>query len=172
VAKVDGKTVATVRAEQEGRAEIPHVETRTDTKGRKQPAKRAKTVKTQPGMDPNRDVINTTFDLVARMDAGQRTEFFALLREKYGAELRDLIGTENPISTEAAQPQKRRGRPRAPRTNPSRRQRSRPWTRSRRPWSRTPPPPDVGADNMRAQIAALDDGSDPGPMPESLRRVS
>jgi hypothetical protein len=33
------------------------------------------------------------------------------------------------------------------------------------------PPPDVGADNMKAQIAALDDG-DPGPMPENLRRAS
>jgi hypothetical protein len=30
------------------------------------------------------------------------------------------------------------------------------------------PPPDVGADNMRAQIAALDDGLD---IPECLRRV-
>jgi ParB-like chromosome segregation protein Spo0J len=39
-AKVDGKTVASVRREKEARAEIPHVETRTDTKGRKQPAKK------------------------------------------------------------------------------------------------------------------------------------
>jgi len=38
MAKADGKTVAAVRAEQEGRAEIPHVELRTDTKGRTQPA--------------------------------------------------------------------------------------------------------------------------------------
>jgi hypothetical protein len=41
VAKVDHKTVAAVRAEAEGRGEIPHVETCTDTKGRKQPAKKA-----------------------------------------------------------------------------------------------------------------------------------
>src|SRR2546430_1358032 len=41
MAKVDGKTVAAVRAEQEERAEIPHVEKRTDSKGRKQPAKKA-----------------------------------------------------------------------------------------------------------------------------------
>jgi hypothetical protein len=39
-AKVDHKTVAGVRSEIEGRGEIPHVETRTDTKGRKQPAKK------------------------------------------------------------------------------------------------------------------------------------
>jgi hypothetical protein len=38
--KADNKTVAAVRAEMEGREEIPHVETRTDSKGRKQPAKR------------------------------------------------------------------------------------------------------------------------------------
>jgi hypothetical protein len=36
--KVDHKTVASVRAETEARGEIPHVETRTDTKGRKQAA--------------------------------------------------------------------------------------------------------------------------------------
>jgi hypothetical protein len=39
-AKVDHKTVGTARAMLEGRGEIPHVETRTDTKGRKQPAKK------------------------------------------------------------------------------------------------------------------------------------
>lgn len=38
--KVDHKTVASVRAEKEGRGEIPHVETRTDTKGRAQPARK------------------------------------------------------------------------------------------------------------------------------------
>jgi ParB-like chromosome segregation protein Spo0J len=39
-AKVDHKTVGAARAKLEGRGEIPHVETRTDTKGRKQPAKK------------------------------------------------------------------------------------------------------------------------------------
>src|SRR5947207_5083960 len=38
--KVDHKTVATVRAEQEDVGTIPHVATRTDTKGRHQPAKK------------------------------------------------------------------------------------------------------------------------------------
>jgi hypothetical protein len=41
--KVDHKTVGAVRSEMEGRGEIPHVEKRADTKGRKQPA--SKTVK-------------------------------------------------------------------------------------------------------------------------------
>jgi hypothetical protein len=39
---VDHKTLAAVRREKEARGEIPHVETRTDTKGRHQPATRAK----------------------------------------------------------------------------------------------------------------------------------
>lgn len=39
-AKVSDKTVGAVRREKEARAEIPHVEKRTDTKGRKQPAKK------------------------------------------------------------------------------------------------------------------------------------
>jgi ParB-like chromosome segregation protein Spo0J len=40
--KADNKTVASVRAEQEGREEIPHVESRVDSKGRQQPARKAK----------------------------------------------------------------------------------------------------------------------------------
>jgi ParB-like chromosome segregation protein Spo0J len=40
--KADHKTVGLVRTGMEGRGEIPHVEIRTDTKGRKQPAKAAK----------------------------------------------------------------------------------------------------------------------------------
>jgi hypothetical protein len=39
-AAVDHKTVATVRSDLEGCGEIPHVEVRTDTQGRKQPAAR------------------------------------------------------------------------------------------------------------------------------------
>jgi ParB-like chromosome segregation protein Spo0J len=40
--KADHKTVSAVRSEKEGRGEIPHVEARTDSKGRKQPAKKSK----------------------------------------------------------------------------------------------------------------------------------
>jgi hypothetical protein len=32
------------------------------------------------------------------------------------------------------------------------------------------PPPDVGSENMKAKLAALDGGADPGPFPENLRR--
>jgi hypothetical protein len=34
------------------------------------------------------------------------------------------------------------------------------------------PAPEVGAEIMKAKMAALDDGADPGPMPECLRRAS
>jgi hypothetical protein len=40
IADVDGKTIASVRADLEGRAEIPHVDTRVDSKGRQQPVKK------------------------------------------------------------------------------------------------------------------------------------
>ena len=42
VAKADHKTVSAVRADVEQRGEIPHVETRTDSAGRSQPAKKGK----------------------------------------------------------------------------------------------------------------------------------
>jgi hypothetical protein len=40
--KVDHKTVGAVRSEMEGRGEILHVEVRTDTRGREQPARKTK----------------------------------------------------------------------------------------------------------------------------------
>jgi len=40
--KVDDKTVGSIRRELEGRAEIPHVKTRTDSKGRQQPSAKPK----------------------------------------------------------------------------------------------------------------------------------
>jgi ParB-like chromosome segregation protein Spo0J len=40
IAKVDNKTVASVRTDLEGREEIPHVTARTDSKGRNQPAQK------------------------------------------------------------------------------------------------------------------------------------
>jgi ParB-like chromosome segregation protein Spo0J len=50
-AKVDDKTVAKVRGEMEARSEIPNVEKRTDTKGRKQRAKKKARV-TKPVAKP------------------------------------------------------------------------------------------------------------------------
>ena len=62
-AGVDHKTVAAVRAEVEGRGEIPHVETITDTQGREQPVKKCSTgkdgkrrkVPTKPELEDDED---------------------------------------------------------------------------------------------------------------------
>lgn len=43
VTKVDHKTVGSIRTDMEGRGEIPHVEVRTDTRGRQQPTKKVPT---------------------------------------------------------------------------------------------------------------------------------
>jgi ParB-like chromosome segregation protein Spo0J len=45
---VDGKTVGRVRDQMEARGALPHVAKRTDTKGRKQPARRKKTKRAPP----------------------------------------------------------------------------------------------------------------------------
>ena len=63
LAKVSDKTVTKVRKELEGRSEIPNVSKRTDTKGRAQPAKRAKaekTVKTMPAVELSTNSIGST----------------------------------------------------------------------------------------------------------------
>jgi ParB-like chromosome segregation protein Spo0J len=49
---VSDKTVGAVRRELERRAEIPHVETRTDTKGRQQPIHKPKAVSVKPPPPP------------------------------------------------------------------------------------------------------------------------
>jgi hypothetical protein len=54
--KVDHKTVGKARAELEGRGEIPHVEARTDSKGRKQPSTKPKT-SAKPAAPRKPDVI-------------------------------------------------------------------------------------------------------------------
>lgn len=54
LAKVDNKTVATKRKELEAREEIPHVETRVDTKGREQPAKKKSAAKAAEAVEGQR----------------------------------------------------------------------------------------------------------------------
>ena len=49
--KVDHKTVGKARAELEGRGDIPHVENRTDSKGRQQPATKPKATSKLNGQD-------------------------------------------------------------------------------------------------------------------------
>ena len=60
--KADHKTVGKVRAEKEARGEIPHVEKRKDTKGRKQPAKK-------PVAKPAADAADTAASSAAAMKA-------------------------------------------------------------------------------------------------------
>jgi hypothetical protein len=57
--KADHKTVARVRREAEGRGDIPHVKTRIDSKGRKQPATKAerKAISRDTGIDKKARMI-------------------------------------------------------------------------------------------------------------------
>jgi hypothetical protein len=61
--KADHKTVASVRAEMEGRGEIPHVDTRTDSKGRQQPARKASTKPTPSPTSSASARREVTFDM-------------------------------------------------------------------------------------------------------------
>ena len=63
--RADDKTVASVRRELEARSEIPNVETRTDTRGRKQPAKVVTPTKKKPRLSRWRSLQNKVRDLEA-----------------------------------------------------------------------------------------------------------
>ena len=67
IAKVDDKTVGTVRAELERRSEIPNVKARTDTKGRKQPARKQATKKKRAAPAPT--APNNSDDVLAVREA-------------------------------------------------------------------------------------------------------
>ena len=60
----DHKTASKKRREEEGRGEIPHVKRRSDSKGRKQPARKARTA------SPAKPKSNTTPTNTARLAAG------------------------------------------------------------------------------------------------------
>jgi hypothetical protein len=65
LAKVSDKTVGAVRRAKEARAEIPNVEKRTDTQGRKQPAKKAKQRGANPAEPEAADAIASGIDQMA-----------------------------------------------------------------------------------------------------------
>jgi hypothetical protein len=152
-------------------------------------------------MDPNRDIINDALDLVARMDEGQRAEFFDLLVEKYG---RPMVAGLNAL-----------GKPISPSYDPKRKRKTSLTSinrlrinQSNLPMKGDRPPrpeqldaqvqdfyalddfdehvieyhslleeafsndPEASAETMKAKMAALDDGADPGPRPENLRRAA
>jgi ParB-like chromosome segregation protein Spo0J len=169
-AKVDHKTVAVVRSEIEGRGEIPHVETRTDTKGRKQPARKQPSRKPTQRKPTKRKLEQEEWDRRVREEYDQ---VVAILIERLGrdgfvlvaaagfacgvglafeASLRrhlkdgeldeDYCDREYFIAKFGKQAKASAAVPRESAVENA-------------------PPPDVGADNMRAQIAALDDGRAP-----------
>jgi hypothetical protein len=193
MAKADGKTVAAVRAEQEGRAEFPHVEKREDTKGRKQPARKAaaerEIIKRPHGeVWERRPVRNTRRAEAERMDEEARGLAIKLLAQLDDATARELqrqlytgdhrvlwrlaealgrkLKCEGFDYEEEADclPQPKRGRPKGSKNKPK-----------SPPAENTPPqrggdnapPPEVGAEIMKAKMAALDDGLD---IPANLRR--
>jgi hypothetical protein len=101
MAIADGRPLEQVRAQKAEvmrklRAQLPpRGGENADEPTHKQPEKTAakRPPKVQPGMDPGRDIINDALDLVARMDEGQRAEFFDLLMEKYG---RSMVAENKP----------------------------------------------------------------------------
>lgn len=76
---VSEKTVAKCRAELESRSEVPNVSTRTDSKGRTQPARKSKN--TAPVS------TNLITDELRRLPEHQRDDCFAAVEKEFGAEL-------------------------------------------------------------------------------------
>jgi hypothetical protein len=91
--KADDKTVGSVRRELERRAEVPHVETRTDTKGRQQPAR--KTSAPKPAPAPKATVVPAPIEPTAP-DPIALDEEVALLREF----ARFIIGRAKSVSVD------------------------------------------------------------------------
>lgn len=78
----DGKTVADVRRDFEGRAEIPHAATRLDSKGRQQPAKKAKLALSNYAEIKQGDLPFTPAEPRPREDIAQPTPRQARSEEK------------------------------------------------------------------------------------------
>jgi hypothetical protein len=81
-AKADDKTVASVRRELEGRSEIPNVEVRTDTKGRKQPAKKPKPAPKKTAVADSSPTVDSSLTKDTDESAGQRKLQNAALFDK------------------------------------------------------------------------------------------
>jgi hypothetical protein len=103
LAQVDNKTVAAVRKRLEAREEIPHVEVRTDTKGRKQPTKPATAPHPDPSVkgevseetdgDPQVDAVLSAYSALNR---SQRLQF------QHNAKLTLLVWENAYYKTQAA----------------------------------------------------------------------
>jgi hypothetical protein len=103
-AKADKNTVAAVRAKKEARGEIHHVEKRTDTKGRKQPAKKQrKSVEERDRAECialNQKVIAAEQELLAKCSAPDVDASADARKAAYAAEVADEIMTD--LISEAA----------------------------------------------------------------------
>jgi hypothetical protein len=92
--KADDKTVAKIRHGLEARSEIPNVEVRIDTRGRKQPAKKKK-AKPAPTAKPN--PITSAWD---KADREMRYEFIQSRGEEIVGYAFDVeAGTDMPVTT-------------------------------------------------------------------------
>jgi hypothetical protein len=95
IAKVSKNTVASVRSEAEARGQIDHVDTRTDSKGRKQPARK-------PATKAKRAKIYATREAKKQAEKEDRTrQHEEEVAERkaaaaaFAVEIRDRIGIEN-----------------------------------------------------------------------------
>lgn len=110
ITTADHKTVGTVRAEMEGRGEIPHVETRTDTKGRQQTTPksaperrhRVSTAKPQPiksksekALAEFKFAVDIWFD---KMDDAAKRAAAAYVREKAGTDSKPAVRIDQEIA--------------------------------------------------------------------------
>ncbi len=103
-AKTDPKTVAKKRANMEGRSEIPNVETRTDTKGRSQPARKARKAAARPRSPEETDLDDLMAKARETLGTGEGEEPDARARASVKA---NGAGNVQPIPTAtrgAAQP--------------------------------------------------------------------
>jgi ParB-like chromosome segregation protein Spo0J len=171
--KASPTTVGTVRAKMEATGDVSKLDTRRDTKGREQPAKknwsreRYKAHRTRKrsvaAVNEDAEVQDIVYGqaclFLERMTDTTRQKFFAYLTAKY------QVAIVSPVKT----PPKMRGRP------PGSKNKSKtPLADEAAPPQRggdNAPAPEVGAEIMKAKMAALDHGADPGPFPENLRRA-
>jgi hypothetical protein len=205
--KVDHKTVGAVRAEQEGRGEIPHVEERTDTKGRKQPAKKppakapARAHKPAPHQPAHisqelGEQIGTIAGELVAVDVRLARELADVLLKpgvptRLWHDLTELLddsgggGGSDPGTP--AKTTNALGKPLSPQFDPNWKRKTKLTPIARLRTSQKSlrmtdaaatgveakgngDDPEASAEAMKANLAALDDGSDVGPFPEILRR--
>jgi ParB-like chromosome segregation protein Spo0J len=98
VVKVDNKTVGAVREKLEAREEIPHVETRTDSAGRKQPKKKSGT-KTRTAAQVYHAVQEQLIDALQELSSIEHAEEHA---EKTKTRLDETIASMRKEEREAA----------------------------------------------------------------------